>query len=95
MFISFFLIADLLLEDKNNWTIRKEFVLMFFAFLTVGLGNYLIRDLIYVNDIDNWNQAYLVEEIKHAFAIGLVIYPLFIWINHLRLNPIMKTRERF
>ena len=84
--LPFFLIADFRVRDKSSWTVSKEITLMLFAFLTVGLGNFLIRDIIYSNVSDNWNPQYLIEEIKHAFAIGLIIYPLFIWLNHFRLK---------
>ena len=89
--LPFFFLADVLEHDKSKWTVFKEFGLMLFAFLTVGLGNYLIRDLIYTNTYDNWNPQYLIEEIKHAFAIGLIIYPIFILLNHLRLKFKHKT----
>lgn len=87
----FFLIANFRLHDKHNWTVIKEITLMLFAFLAVGLGNFLIRDFIYSNENDNWNLGYLMEEIKHAFAIGLVIYPSFIWLNHFRLKLKYET----
>ena len=50
--LPFFLLANYFINDKSTWTVIKELVLMFFAFLAVGAGNYFIRDYIYNNDYD-------------------------------------------
>lgn len=88
--LPFFFIASIGVKDKNSWTIAQEFLLMLFAFITVGVGNFLIRDIIYINEHNNWQIKYLIEEIKHAFAVGLVFYPLFIWFNNSRLKSKYK-----
>ncbi len=56
------------------------------GFTVGGIGNFLNRDFIYINNGGNWKVQYLIEEVKNAFLIGLIIYPLFIGINSYRLK---------
>lgn len=84
--LPFFLLANLWVKDKSSWTYGKELLLILFAFAAIGVGNYLIRDFIYASDSNNWALKYLLEEVKNAFLMGLIIYPLFLWLNGSRLS---------
>ena len=88
--LPFLLVANFVVQDKSSWTYGKELVLMLTAFAAVGLGNYLLRDFIYLNEYDNWNPKYLFEEVKNAFLIGLIIYPLLLFLNGSRLTAKYK-----
>ncbi|MCB0640884.1 MAG: LytTR family transcriptional regulator [Phaeodactylibacter sp.] len=71
------------LEDR--WTLRAEFLFFGIFLLLVGVGQFLIRDLIY--DIpDNWSPAYLWEEVRNTFSIGLLFVALCVPINYNYLN---------
>ena len=93
--LPFLILADLLVKDKNSWTYSKEFLLMLLAVTAVGVGNFLIRDLIYENAYNDWVVRYLFEEVKNAFLIGAIVYPFFLWINGTRLkSKYQKKGER-
>ena len=74
------LTANISIRDKTSWTMSQEIVLILCAFVVIGIGNFLIRDLIYENE-SNWDIGYLLEELKNGFFILAIIYPFFLWIN--------------
>ena len=74
--------------NTDNWTLGKE-IIFFFIFLTVmGIGQFLIRDLIYDNP-DNWSWRYLREEMSHGYLIGLLF--LCIWLPYNFNRPYKKN----
>lgn len=64
----------------EKWNVGKEifFVLMFFLF--VGIGQFLIRDIIY-NNPDNWSWYYLYEEIRNTFLVGTLFTAILVPLN--------------
>src|SRR5690606_7783766 len=64
----------------EKWNVGKEifFVLMFF--LLIGIGQFLIRDVIYDNP-DNWSWYYLYEEIRNTFLVGTLFAAILIPLN--------------
>ena len=64
----------------EKWNVRKEifFVLMFF--LLIGIGQFLIRDVIYDNP-DNWSWYYLYEEIRNTFLVGTLFAAILVPLN--------------
>lgn len=84
--LPFLVLANLFVQDKNAWTYAKEFLLMLSGITMVGVGNFLIRDVIYINSYNDWASVYLFEEVKNAFLVGAVVYPFFLWLNGTRLT---------
>ncbi|MCL9806584.1 LytTR family transcriptional regulator [Flavobacterium amniphilum] len=80
LFFGIAFICRFLPETTDNWTIKKEIVLIFFLVLCTGISQFLIRDIIY-NNPDNWSWHYLREEVSNSFLAGLFIGPLIIFIN--------------
>ncbi|MDN3594952.1 LytR/AlgR family response regulator transcription factor [Zunongwangia endophytica] len=70
---------------EHKWNIAKEVILILLFFTLVGLGQYLIRDLIYNNE-NNWSLHYLQEEIRNTFLVGSLFVTILIPYNFNRLN---------
>lgn len=71
------------IEDK--WNIKKEFIFFSVYLLFIGLGQFLIRDLIY-NNPENWSLKYVIEETKNTFSTGVLFVGIFVPINYGRLS---------
>jgi hypothetical protein len=77
-----YLITFLLFHIKSQptrWRIRDEVAFIFILIFLVGLGAFLIRDLIY--DADNWRWYQLRTEMSHGFLAGILFYSIIITIN--------------
>lgn len=72
-------------EAEEKWTVLKEMLLMVVLLFLVGVGQFLIRDIIYDNP-DNWSLRYLFEEIRNTFLVGSLIMIILISLNFNRLN---------
>ncbi len=72
-------------EAEEKWTVLKEMLLMVVLLFLVGVGQFLIRDIIYDNP-DNWSLRYLFEEIRNTFFVGSLIMIILISLNFNRLN---------
>ncbi len=72
-------------NTEETWVIKKEisFVLIFVT--TVGLAQFLIRDIIYDNAY-NWSFRYLYEEIRNTFLVGTLFILILVPLNFNRLN---------
>ncbi len=83
-----FLLSGLIFKmigiDDEKWTLQKELLFLIILLLVVGLGQYLIRDLIY-NKWDNWAVQFLIEEIRNTFAMGIIFFSILIPVNYNRL----------
>ncbi|WP_298481288.1 LytTR family DNA-binding domain-containing protein [uncultured Maribacter sp.] len=79
-----------LLKLENKWNIAKEAVFIFIFFLTVGLIQFLIRDIIYENK-NNWSLYYLYDEIRNTFLIGSLFVIILTPFNFNRLNAKHKN----
>jgi hypothetical protein len=71
------------LDDR--WTIGKDLLFLSLYLLLIGIGQFLVRDLIYDNP-NNWSWAYLREEIGNTFLVGILLVGLIISVNFNRLN---------
>ena len=74
---------------KENWTIKKEILLIASYLLFVGIVQFIIRDVIYDNP-NNWSLRYFYEEIRNTFLVGILFTFILVPINYQRLN----TRNR-
>lgn len=71
--------------NEDKWTIKKELVLVIVLFVTIGVFQFLIRDLIY--DIpNNWSWKYLSEEIRNTCLVGVLFFLILVPLNYIRLN---------
>jgi len=70
---------------KENWTIKKEILLIALFLLFVGIVQFLIRDVIYDNP-NNWSLRYFYEEIRNTFLVGILFAFILVPINYHRLN---------
>ena len=69
----------------ENWTIKKELLLIAVFLLFVGVVQFLIRDFIYDNP-NNWSWQYLYEEIRNTFLVGILFAFILVPMNYQRLN---------
>jgi len=74
---------------EENWTVLKEILLFTALFLILGIGNFLIRNVIY-NNPNNLSLNYFFEEILHTFLIGILVTIVFTITNTERLLRIHK-----
>ncbi len=70
---------------KNDWNLFKETVTVFFAASFMGIGAFLIRNIIYDNPY-NFSLKYFIEEIFHAWLIGGVFYLFYTVVNYYRFS---------
>ena len=82
------ILASLLLKwartETENWKVGKDILFLGLIFLAIGIGQFLIRDLIYDNP-NNWSVRYLLEEIRNTFLIGMLFVMILVPINQNRL----------
>ena len=80
----FFSVLNLLKIKEEKWTVSREIFALALVLLLIGLGSFLIRDLIYDNP-NNWSMNYLLEEIRNAFLIGLLLVFILVPLNFSRI----------
>jgi hypothetical protein len=82
--LAFLLMAALVLRQFrrtiDHWTVLRELLLIVGVLLLTGIGNFLVRDVIYTNP-DNWSYAYLQEEITNALLVGGLLATLIVSVN--------------
>lgn len=69
---------------EERWHMKEEVLAVFFYLLLVGIGQFLIRDLIYHNP-HNWSWRYLGEEIRNTLLVGSLFLLIIIPLNFRRL----------
>jgi hypothetical protein len=69
-FLFFMIVSRFVQED--NWKLYKEIFVLFVLLTLIGVGEWLIRDIIYDND-QNHNLGLLLDEMLHAYLSGTVI----------------------
>ncbi len=84
VFYTCFTLINLLKVEEEKWTSGKEILSLSLVLLVMGLGNFLIRDLLYDNP-NNWSFLYLLEEIKNTFLVGLLIVFILVPLNFARI----------
>ncbi|NER10096.1 transcriptional regulator, LytTR family [Muriicola jejuensis] len=69
----------------EHWNIGRELVFLCAFLLLIGIGQFLIRDLIFDNP-NNWSWGYLREEVSNTFLVGILLVGLIVSVNFNRLN---------
>jgi len=69
-FLYFLIVSNFVNED--DWKVYKEFVATFFLFTLIGIGEWLIRGIIYNNE-NNYDFGVLLEEVIHAYLSGTIV----------------------
>jgi len=69
----------------ERWTIGKDLVFLSVYLLLIGIGQFLIRDLIYDNP-NNWSWGYFREEVGNTFLVGILLVGIIVSVNSNRLN---------
>ena len=71
--------------NEDKWTVKKEMILATFLFVSIGIFQFLIRDLIYDNPY-NWSWRYLIEEIRNTCLVGVLFFSILVPVNYIRLK---------
>lgn len=79
------ILLNLAPSAEYQWSIQKEFTFFCVYLLFIGLGQFLIRDLIY-NNPENWSLKYVIEETRNTFSIGVVFVAICVPVNYSRLQ---------
>lgn len=74
----------LLRIPTESWKVWKDILFLALILLVIGIGQFLIRDLIYDNPY-NWSLGYLLEEIRNTFLIGMLFVMILVPLNQNRL----------
>lgn len=67
-------------RTTDDWKIKNEFVFVFFLVLFTGIGQFLLREVVYHNPL-NWSWRYFKEELANTFIAGLFLMPIIFSIN--------------
>ena len=71
-------------KNDITWSLGKEIFNLSIILLIIGIVNFLIRDLIYINP-DNWSFQYFWEEIRNTFLVGFLLLIIVLPLNLERL----------
>ncbi len=80
----YFTIVNWFVKDDSHWTIGKEMLHLSIVLILIGIGSFLIRDLIY-NNPNNWSFRYFYEEIRNSFFVGVLLLAIVLPLNLQRL----------
>jgi hypothetical protein len=72
------------IKNERTWTLGKEIFHLSMILLIIGVVDFLIRDLIYINNY-NWSWMYFWEEIRNTFLVGFLILLIIVPLNLERL----------
>ncbi len=75
----------------EQWHISNEITFLLLLFLCIGIGQFLIRDLIYENP-NNWSWKYLFEEVRNTFMVGILFVLILVPLNFSRLYYINQKQ---
>ena len=64
----------------ENWKVLNEIIFLSSFLILLGVGQFLIRDIIYDNP-NNWSWPYLFEEIRNTFLVGILFIALLVPLN--------------
>ncbi len=97
--IAVFLLLFIFLKWSPNitksWNVKKEIITLTVFLFVTGIGQFLIRDIIYDNP-NNWSFRYLFEEVRNTFLVGILFIAILVpanfnWLYHrnsLRANTL-------
>ena len=80
----YFSILDKMLDDERRWTLGKEALYLSILLVLIGIGSFLVRDIIY-DKPDNWSSGYIWEEIRNTFLVGILLLAFLLPLNLERL----------
>ena len=80
----YFTVVNWFIKDDARWTIGKEMLHLCIALILIGIGSFLIRDLIYENP-NNWSFRYFYEEVRNSFFVGVLLLSIVLPLNLQRL----------
>lgn len=86
----YFYVFDFTVKDDSRWTLGKEIILLFTVLILIGIGSFLVRDIIY-NNPNNWSWHYFIEEVRNSFLVGALL--LFI-VLPLNLERLIKKHQK-
>lgn len=64
----------------EKWNVSKEIIFLGTFLILVGVGQFLIRDIIYDNP-NNWSWQYFFEEIRNTFLVGILFVAILVPLN--------------
>lgn len=71
--------------NEDNWTVKKEMMLVMSLFVMIGVFQFLARDLVYDNP-NNWSWVYFFEEIRNSCLVGILFFSIIVPVNFIRLK---------
>ncbi|MFY7671387.1 LytR/AlgR family response regulator transcription factor [Tenacibaculum sp. MEBiC06402] len=80
-------------SKEDEWNVKQELSFLFILLVIIGIGQFIIRDLIYDKD-DNWSFRYLIEEIRNTLLVGSLLLLIITSLNVERLKNIYDNRIR-
>ncbi|WP_420573512.1 LytR/AlgR family response regulator transcription factor [Kordia sp.] len=80
----YFTLLNLFVKDDSRWTLGKEVFHLSLLLILIGIGSFLIRDIIY-DKPDNWSLRYLYEEVRNSFFVGILLLAIVLPLNLQRL----------
>ncbi|WP_053002188.1 LytR/AlgR family response regulator transcription factor [Kordia jejudonensis] len=80
----YFLVLNSVVKDDSRWILGKELFHLFFLLILIGIGSFLVRDIIYDNS-NNWSFHYLIEEVRNSFLVGALLLLIILPLNLERL----------
>lgn len=84
VFYVFFTVFNFLKPQEEKWTVGKEILSLAGILLIIGLINFLLRDVFYENPY-NQSFSYLLEEVRNAFLIGMLLVLIIVPLNFARM----------
>lgn len=83
------------IKSKSNveekWNIGNEMLFIGIFLFLIGVGQFLLRDVIYDNP-DNWSIRYFIEEIRNTFMVGMLFVLILVPMNYNWLNALNVKR---
>ncbi|MGB6152012.1 MAG: LytTR family DNA-binding domain-containing protein [Pricia sp.] len=76
----YFSILDKIHDDERRWTLGKEGLHLSILLLLIGIGSFLVRDIIY-DKPNNWSSRYFWEEIRNTFLVGMLLLAFLLPLN--------------
>ena len=91
VFFMMFLFLKSWPQIGEKWNVSKEILFLSSFLILIGIGQFLIRDLIYDNP-NNWSWKYFLEEIRNTFMVGILFVTILVPLNFNLLYRKNKNR---
>ena len=86
----YFYLLDFTVTDDSRWTLGKEILHLFIVLILIGIGSFLVRDIIY-NNPNNWSWQYFSEEVRNSFLVGALLLLIVLPLN---LERLIKKHQK-